>query len=97
MWFECIKRKVYPLLQLVSELRLTRMSSSAALSFCFCEDLTPLPGPSRGLSSLLAGGLLASALCARLALLPLAVGSAVRLLAGSDCSCCGRFLSFADC
>ena len=85
--------KAYPLLQLVSELRLTRMASSASLSSIFCEDLTPLPGPSRGRSSLLTGGLLASALCTRPLPLPSPVLSAVRLLARPDCSGCGRFLS----
>ena len=59
--------------------------------------LTPLPGPSRGRSSLLAGGLLASALCPCPLLLPLAVLSAVRLLARPHCSGCGRFLSLDGC
>ena len=83
----------HPLLQLVSELRLTWMSlSGSLLSFSPCELLTPFPGPSRGRSVRVTAGLLVSVLSAGPLPLPLAVCPAARLLSLSYCSSCLRFL-----
>lgn len=83
----------HPLLQLVSELRLTWMSlSGSLLSFSPCELLTPFPGPSRGRSIRVTAGLLVSVLSTGPLPRPLAVCPAARLLALSGCSSCLRFL-----